>query len=92
MQGPTKKAKKGIQSYGSLKSWPSKVGPINFVNTSNVIQVSWPHRWAYMYEYIEMTTKTTKIPPQVVRTVMIVNWMKKCTMKNCSDFRGPSYI
>ena len=67
MQGPAKKGKKGGQSSGSPKAQPPQVEPINFTNTSDAIQVSWPHRWAHMYDYIDTTTKTTKLPPQAVR-------------------------
>lgn len=67
MQGPTKKAKKGSQSSGSPKARPPLIEPINFADTSDAIQISWPHMWAQMYDFIEMTTKTITLPPQAVR-------------------------
>ena len=62
MQGPSKKAKKGSQSFGSPRARLTQVAAINFVDTIDSIQVSWPQRWAHMYEYIDTTTKTTKLP------------------------------
>ena len=41
--------------------------PITFADTNDTIQVSYPNRWAPMYDYIEKVTKTMKLPPQVVR-------------------------
>ena len=41
--------------------------PITFTDTSDSIQVSYPNRWAPMYDYIEKVTKTTKLPLQAVR-------------------------
>lgn len=67
MQGPAKNAKKGSQSVGSPRARSAQVESINFAYTTNSIHVSWPQRWAHMYEYIDTATKTTKLPPQVVR-------------------------
>ena len=63
MQGPTKKARKGSQSSGSLKAQLVQIDPITFTDTSDTIQVSYPNLWAQMYDYIEAVTKTTKPPP-----------------------------
>ena len=41
--------------------------PIIFVDTSDIVQVSYPNRWVTMYDYIEKFTKTTKLPLQAVR-------------------------
>ena len=41
--------------------------PITFADTSDTIQVSYPNRWAPMYDCIEKVTKTTKLPPQAIR-------------------------
>ena len=67
MQGLAKKAKKGSQSSSSPRARSTNVESINFANIIDLVQVSWPQRWAHMYEYIKTTTKTTKLPPQAVR-------------------------
>lgn len=67
MQGPSEKAKKGSQSSSSPRARLTQIEPINFVDTTDSIQVSWPQTLAHMYEYIDTTTKTTKPPPQAVR-------------------------
>ena len=40
---------------------------IAFADTSDTIQLSYPNRWAHMYDYIEVVTKTMKPPPQAIR-------------------------
>ena len=67
MQGPSKKSKKGSQSSGSPRARPTQVASVNFADTTDSIQVSWPQRWEHMYEYIDTTTETTKFPPKEVR-------------------------
>lgn len=66
-QVPLNKAKKGSQSFGSPRARLSHVASVNFADTTDSIQASWSHRWAYMYEYIDTATQTAKFPPQAVR-------------------------
>jgi hypothetical protein len=41
--------------------------PVSFIDTSDTIQVSYPNRWAPIYDYIEKFTKTMKLPLQAIR-------------------------
>ena len=66
MQGLSKKAKKGSQSFGSPRALPAQVASVNFADTTDSIQVSWPQGWAHMYEYIDTATETTKFPLKAV--------------------------
>ena len=67
MSGPVKKMRKGSQSSGSLRARPIQMDPIIFMDTSDSIQVSYPNRWAPMYDYIEQITKSTELPLKVIR-------------------------
>ena len=41
--------------------------PLTFMDTNYSIQVSYPNRWAPMYDYTKKITKSTKLPPQAIR-------------------------
>ena len=40
---------------------------MNFADTTDQIQVSWPQKWEDMYEYIDIATETTKFPPRMIQ-------------------------
>ena len=40
---------------------------MNFVDTTNPIRVSWMQKRSDIYEFIDTSMKTTKIPPRMIR-------------------------
>ena len=67
MKGMSKKAKKRIQFFGCAGSRLTQMVLVNFMDTIDQIRVSWPHKWLDIYELINTTTKSTKLPPRVIR-------------------------